>query len=85
MISGKKIQSTETYTNDTMLRSGFFSVKHARSRSRILDFFQDSRIRVKNFRLEVTQKLMWQFPIFQKFPDIRNLCGGQRKIKMWKN
>ena len=33
-ISGKNIQSTETYTNDAMLHSG----KRARSRSRVLDF-----------------------------------------------
>ena len=50
----EKIQSTETYTNDATLRSGFlFSAKRARWRSRVLDFFQDSRIRVKSYWLVV--------------------------------
>ena len=35
VISRKKIQRTETYTNDTMMRSGFFPGKHAR-----FEFFQ---------------------------------------------
>ena len=35
----KKIQTTGTYTNDATLRSGLFSAKRARRRSRVLDFF----------------------------------------------
>ena len=45
----KKFQNTGTYTNDTTIRSGFVSAKRVRWRSRVLDFFQDSRIRVKYF------------------------------------
>ena len=43
----KNSKTWEHIQNDAMLRSGFFSAKSARWRSRVLDFFfQDSRIRV---------------------------------------
>ena len=55
VISGKN-QSTETYTSNAMLRSGFFG-KRARWRSRVLDFALHSRIRVKQ---------TWQKPLQPK-------------------
>ena len=43
----KKIQSTNHILINAMLRSGYFSENHARCRSCVLDFFQDSPMTVK--------------------------------------
>ena len=45
----KKFQITGTYTNDEMLRSGFFPRE---TRSVTVPFFQDSRIRVNRYMLQ---------------------------------
>ena len=47
VFSGKKSKAWKHIQIDSMLRSGFFFGIHARSRSCVLDFFSDSRIRVK--------------------------------------
>ena len=52
-----KIQSIETCTNEATLRFGFFPGKRARSRSRVFDFFRDSRIRVKRETSKVEKPL----------------------------
>ena len=46
-FSGEKIQNTRTYTNDVMLRSGFFPQNTLGDGPAFRIFFQDSRIRVK--------------------------------------
>ena len=45
----KKIQSTETYTNGTTLRFGFFPQNALGDGPAFWIFIQDSRIRVKDF------------------------------------
>ena len=50
----------------SMLRSRFFSAKHARWWSRVMDFFQDSRIRVKPSNVYFSQSFFrkWASAIF---------------------
>ena len=63
-ISGKKIQCTETYTNDATLRSGFFPQDALGDGPAFWIFFQDSRIRVN---LEQSfDEILWQ--VFKVMP-----------------
>ena len=61
---------------DAMLRSGFFFGKHARWRSRVLDFPQDSRIRVNlkinSWRTCVKANLFLHWRIFKNVFKIRS-------------
>ena len=77
----KKIQSTEAYTNDATLRSGF-STKHARWWSRVLDFFQDSRVLVRvnytycdilNFQYTFSTQSMYSVTLVKKPISVHKL------------
>ena len=74
-ISGKKIQSAETYINDATLRSGFFSAKRARWQSRVLDFFHDSRIRIKPRGDSMTLGKNFGLDFFEKCTNVCTRCS----------
>ena len=74
-ISGKKIQIMGTYTKWCNAVLWIFSAKRARWWSRVLDLFQDSRIRVKHNAINCRYSMTHSYLDYAKFSTILNVTS----------